>query len=193
MWKRINRKETNKIITECKNEQINKDLPWSEEIIRIANEIKVNLEEAKHCSKEKWKKDIDSKVLAKVKNTIEEEIGMLKRYKYNIRDDITPGKSKRYMCYSQKKAKIWCRMRLDLADPSPRNPYHPSNIWKCKFCEANDQSTEHYVVNCVEITNIFNGLDRKMLFETIRTLEGSDEEFLQATNILVKLYEILIQ
>ena len=140
MWKRINRDETNEIIKECKREQINSFLPWCKEIVRIASELGIDLEKAKVYSKEKWKEEVNKRIKDKVKRELEEGREDLKRYKNNAKDEITPEKSKRYMRYSQKNAKVWCRMRLDLIGTSPRSPLNPRSIWRCKFCDTSDQS-----------------------------------------------------
>ena len=119
MWKRLNSTERNKTIIECRREQINKELPWFQEIVRIAAYLKINLQEVDKLSKFRWKKEINLKTREKMKEITTEEIKSLKRYKNNIKDEVKPETAKRYMCLSQKKAKIWCRMRLDLIDPHP--------------------------------------------------------------------------
>ena len=78
-------------------------------------------------------------------------------------------------------------------DPAPRQPYNPASIWKCKFCNTLDQSTEHYVRHCKKIKDVFGENDRENIFEMIRTLGGTDQEFEQVTNILVKVYEEVIK
>ena len=194
MWKRINRDETNEIIKECKREQINSFLPWCKEIVRIASELGIDLEKAKIYSKEKWKEEVNKRIKDKVKRELEEGREDLKRYTNNAKDEITPEKSKRYMRYSQKNAKVWCRMRLDLIDPSPRSPFDPRSIWRCKFCDTSDQSVEHYIVHCSGVDEkVFKGNDRKKLFELIQTLDGDNEDFAKASTIFAKLYELVVR
>ena len=124
MWKRINREETNNVIKECKREQINKELPWFKELVAIANELKVDLEEAKYVSKEVWKRKVSKSVFERVKRDFMEGMGNLRRYSNNAKDETVPGKMKRYMKFTQRKAKVWMRARLDLLDPAPRRPYY---------------------------------------------------------------------
>ena len=188
MWRRINTKETNNIIKECKNVQIEKDLPWCKELIRIASHLDIDLTKAGILSKEKWKQKINTKVLQKVKEIMINEIDSLKRYKHNVKDEVTPRKRKKYMFFSQKQAKIWCKMRMDIADPEPRMPYNRENIWRCKFCNEQDQSTEHYVINCMEINDVWNGKERREIFKVIQTLDAEDDEIKQITTILLKVY-----
>ena len=193
MWKRINREETNNVIKECKREQINKELPWFKELVAIANELKVDLEEAKYVSKEVWKRKVSKSVFEKVKRDFMEGMGNLRRYSNNAKDETVPGKMKRYMKFTQRKAKVWMRARLDLLDPAPRRPYRIDNIWNCKFCDSNEQSTEHYIVHCQGVNDIFSGIDRKRFFEHIQTLEMSNEHLTEATKNLTKLYNRLVE
>ena len=191
MWKRINRDETNNVIRQCKIEQINKELPWFKELVRIANELDIDLDEAKLVSRNMWKRMINLKEISRVKVDFLEGMGNLKRYSNNAKDEISPGHAKHYCTLTQRKAKVWMRTRLDLLDPAPRRPYRTNNIWNCKFCEVNDQSTEHYVVNCSGVAENFNGIDRKRLFKHIQTLEMNDIEFKEATKALESLYKLL--
>ena len=85
MWKRINREETNNVIKECKREQINKELPWFKELVAIANELKVDLEEAKYVSKEVWKRKVSKSVFERVKRDFMEGMGNLRRYSNNAK------------------------------------------------------------------------------------------------------------
>ena len=187
MWKRINTKATNHIIKECKKIQIEKDLPWGKEIVKIAVHLNIDLTKAVSLSKEKWKQEVNIKVIHKVKEIMIKEIDSLKRYKQNIKDDITPGVRKKYMLFSQKQAKIWCRMRMDIADPEPRMPYNRESIWKCKFCNEQVQSTEHYLVDCIQINDVWNGRDRREIYNIIQTLEAEEDELKQITTILLKV------
>ena len=191
MWKRLNSTERNKTIKECKREQINKQLPWFLELVRIAAYLKINIQDVNKLSKYKWKKEINRKCREKMKEITMEEINSLKRYKNNIKDEIKPEIAKKYMCLSQKKAKIWCRMRLDLIDPTPRSPYHPKNIWKCRFCEEGQQSTEHYVVHCKGIKINWENIDRGKIYEVIQTLEGNSEELKVISYTLEQIYKEL--
>ena len=193
MWRRINREETNKVIQECRNEQINRELPWCKELVNIANEIEVDLEEAKTVSKDVWKGKVNKRIFEKVRVDFVEGMGNLRRYSNNVRDEISPGKAKCYTRLTQRKAKVWMRARLDLLDPTPRRPYRPSNIWNCKFCDANDQSTEHYVVHCKGMDETFIGTDRHRLFNDIRTLEMNGVQLAEATKALERLYECLVR
>ena len=145
MWKRINREESNNVIQQCKNEQINKELPWCKELVRIANELDVDLEEAKTVSKEVWKRKVNKKIYERVEVVIVEVMGNdnVKRYSNNVKDTISPGITKRYMNLTLRKVKVWMRARLDLLDPTPRRPYRAFSIWNCKFCETIEQTTEH--------------------------------------------------
>ena len=194
MWWRLNREESNFLMKQCKREQIDQSLPWILELNEIACHLKVDLTKAKEMSKDAWKQDIKEKIKEKTKHLLETEIEELKRYKKNVKDEIEPGKKKRYTKLTQKKAKIWFRMRADIIDPTPRQPYNPTSIWKCKFCDEKDQSTEHYVKSCTAIKEeVFDGMNRELIYNTIQTLEGNDARFSHVTQILIKLYNLIIK
>ena len=85
-------------------------------------------------------------------------------------------------------------MRANIIDPAPRRPFKPTRIWKCKFCETEEQSTEHYVKSCVGIDNeIFGGKNREDLFRIIQTLDCTDNEFNHTTQILTNLYHLIVK
>ena len=168
MWWRLNRKESNQLMKECIKEQINLDLPWILEINRIASKLGVDLDNAKIMSKEQWKQMVKAKVLVEAKEYMESEIDVLKGYRNNAKDEISIGKKKRYITLTQKKAKVWFRMRANIIDPTPRAPYS-STIWKCKLCHEKEQSTEHYILKCTAIEEeIFQSFDRSYIFRIIQ-------------------------
>ena len=192
MWWRLNRKESNKLMKECLKEQINLGLPWLTEINKIACKLQVDLDSAKVLSKVQWKTLVKEKVLAVAKEYMEKEIATLKGYKTYVEDNIVVGKKKRYVFLTQKKAKIWFRMRTNIIDPAPRQPYSSVSIWKCKFCDQFDQSTEHYITKCEFIKKeLFQSLDRGFVFRIIQTLECDEKTFLQITSILMKIYHLI--
>ena len=115
----------------------------------------------------------------------------VKRYSNNVKDTISPGITKRYMNLTLRKVKVWMRARLDLLDPTPRRPYRASSIWNCKFCETMEQTTEHYVVHCAGVNEMFTGIDRQNLFVSIQTLDMDNPSFEEATKKLEMLYESL--
>ena len=132
-----------------------------------------------------------NKIEIKTKEYIEQEVKQCKKYKNNITDEIGTGKKKRYTSLTQKKAKIWFRMRAGIIDPSPRKPYHPTCKWKCKLCAANDQGTEHYVKHCPGTAEIFNGRNRSDVYQFIQKLDGNDDYLFQTTIILEKIYNLI--
>ena len=183
--------ESNVLMKQCISEQINQSLPWITEINGIASKLEVDLTHAKQMSKDSWKKHVKSKILAVVKEETAQEIEMLKGYKKNITEKIEIGKKKRYISLNQKKAKVWFRMRADIIDPAPRQPYHPTSKWKCKFCDENDQSTEHYIRKCKKIEDIFQGLNRCTVYSIIQTLECDEPTFHQVTIIIQKIQNLI--
>ena len=83
-------------------------------------------------------------------------------------------------------------MRADIIDPAPREPYSSVSIWKCKFCNEREQSTRHYVQKCESIEReVFDGMNRDFIFETIQTLECDDQTFYQITGILTRIYQLI--
>ena len=127
-----------------------------------------------------------------VEEQVKIEIEKLKGYNDNVTDEIVIGKKKRYITMSQKKAKIWFRMRAGIIDPAPRQPYHPKSKWKCKFCDANEQTTEHYVRYCDGIDDdVFQGLNRNCVYSTIQTLECDEVTLHQITSIIQKIYYLI--
>ena len=192
MWWRLNRDESNRLMKQCINEQIRQSLPWILELNKIACRLKIELNNAKEMSKEQWKIHVREKVFIVAKEEAEIEISKLKGYNDNVKDEIVIGKKKRYTTLSQKKAKIWFRMRANIIDPEPRQPYHPNCKWKCKFCNANDQSTEHYVRSCSGIDkDSFQGLDRDTIYSVIQTLDCDEQTFCQVTYIIQKIYYLI--
>ena len=193
MWWRLNRKESNQLMKECVKDQINLNLPWILELNSIASQLEIDLVCAKELSKEQWKTLVKGKVLVKAQQYLQTEIEELKGYRNNIQDEISIGKKKRYVALTQKKAKVWFRMRANLIDPTPREPYS-STIWKCKFCHEREQSTEHYVLRCTSIKEeIFLNYDREYIFQIIQTLDCDDQTFFDITCILTKLYQLITE
>ena len=193
MWWRINQEEANSLMKECKREQINQSLPWIVQLNEIACRLKIDLDKAKTMTKESWKKEIKKKIEEETRVLLETELKELKGYQKNITDDIIPGKKKRYVKLTQKKAKIWFRMRADIIDPAPRQPHNPVSIWKCKFCNTFEQSTEHYVKTCTGIKEEeFDGIDRGHVYSIIQSLECTEEAFYQITQILTRLYYLVV-
>ena len=85
-------------------------------------------------------------------------------------------------------------MRANIIDPAPRRPYNPVSIWKCKFCNEPDQSTEHYVRSCAAIKEeIFGRWEREYVFRIIQTLECDENTFFEITGILTKIYQLVNQ
>ena len=111
-------------------------LPWMVEMNEIACLLKIDLDKAKSTSKETWKMEVKDKIQDQAKHLLDTELKELKGYRENTKDELIVGKKKRYVDLSQKKAKVWFRMRANIIDPAPRQPYNPNSIWKCKFCEA---------------------------------------------------------
>ena len=178
---------------ECKREQINQSLPWIVELNEIACRLKIDLDKAKAMTKDSWKKEIKKKIEEATKMLLQTEIKELKGYRKNITDDMVPGKKKRYVKLTQKKAKIWFRMRADIIDPAPRQPHNPVSIWNCKLCSTPEQSTEHYVKTCPGIKEeVFDGIDRGHVYSIIQSLECTEEVFYQITQILIRIYHLVV-
>ena len=191
MWWRLNRDESNALMKQCINSQITHSLPWMMEINKIACKLNVDLEDAKKMSKEQWKTLVKGRVLTVATDEIKTEISKLKGYNSNLKDEIHIGKKKKYTVLNQKKAKVWFRMRAGIIDPTPRQPYHPDK-WKCKFCSANDQSTEHYIKYCNGIGgDIFNGVSRNTVYTVIQTLDCEEETYNLVTSIILKIYHLI--
>ena len=189
LWWRISQPNANTIIKECRREQISSSLPWAKEITYIAGKLNVDLENVTQYNKSRWKKEINNKIRERTKEIIENGIDSLKEY--NVNDSVKPGEQKRYMALPKRMAKIWFRMRGSLIDPAPRTPYS-DNKWKCKFCNKKEQSTKHYIMDCKGIKNVFGDMPREDIFQTIQDLEGDDEHFKKVTQILIKVYNELI-
>ena len=192
MWWRLRREESNRLMKECVKEQIEQSLPWILEINKIACKLELDLSNATEMSKEEWKILVKNKVAKTTKDEFEKEINDLKGYRMNVEDELVVGKKKWYTSLCQRKAKIWFRMRADIIDPAPRQPYHPLSIWRCKFCDENNQSTIHYVKECSGIDkDLFDGLDRGAIYRTIQTLDSEEEVLHKTTQILMKVYQLI--
>jgi hypothetical protein len=194
MWWRLNQSNANYLMKECLKTQINLSLPWIKEMNEIACILNLDLLKAKELTKDNWKKEVKKKLLIEAKNQLETEIEDLKGYRKNVEDVIEIGKGKIYTKLTQKKAKIWFRMRANIIDPAPRRPYRPNSIWKCKFCNADNQSTEHYVKTCdgIDMT-VFDGKSREDVYKIIQTLDCSENDFVHTTQILTKLYQQIVK
>ena len=192
MWWRLSQDKANVLMKECRREQINSGLPWIVQLNEIACQLKIDLDNAKTMTKYSWKTEIKKKIRIEAQKLLETEIEGLKGYRENIKDEIIVGKKKRYVSLTQKKAKVWFRMRANIIDPAPRRPYNPSSIWKCKFCDAEEQSTKHYIKMCRGIKQeIFREINRDDVYQIIQTLECSEYTFNQVTQILTKIYVLV--
>ena len=75
------------VIRQCRNEQIQEELPLIKEWIKIANILGIELEKAKETSKVKWNnKPVSENELI---------IGRTKYHKDNIEVEVTPGNPKK--------------------------------------------------------------------------------------------------
>ncbi len=191
MWWRINQETANPLIQNCRREQINKSLPWIHELANISVELGIDLNSAKKLPKQSWKDEVKRKIKIKAQEYIEKEMEENKRYDHNMKNGLVLGKRKRYINLTQKKAKIWFRMRADIIDPAPRQPYSPLGKWKCKFCPAREQGTEHYVKNCPGTAQCFEGYNRGDIYNFVQRIDGNDQYFYQATKILENVYKLI--
>ena len=55
MWWRLKREESNYLMKQCLDDQINSNLPWIVELNRIACKLDIDLDKEKYTSKEQWK------------------------------------------------------------------------------------------------------------------------------------------
>ena len=191
MWWRLNQQNTNTLLKNCKNQQINRGMPWVLGIAKIAAKLGIDLGKAKETSKEGWKNQVKKKITLEAKTYIIKEMDAAEKYKNNAGDEVVIGKKKRYTNLTQKKAKIWFRMRAGIIDPSPRKPYHPTCKWKCKLCPAMDQGTEHYIRYCPGTAEIFDGCNRGDVYQFIQDIDGNDDYLYKVTNILEKIYNLI--
>ena len=187
-WHRINQTKSNKTIKEVVNAQIREELPWFLQIIQIAHEMKIDIQEVKHTSKQKWKEIIKGKMEKKIKIQFEKEIKESERYGDIAIDEVTPGEPKKYMELSRKVASAIFRGRAGVLDPTPRKPYW-DRVWRCKFCMEKERSTRHYILHCPGTDNIFKDKkEREEIFRILQTLEGNKNEIKEMGRKLKKLY-----
>ena len=144
-------------------------------------------------TKEAWKQEVWKKIYIKTKQYLETEFDETKRYQSNVTDEIKVGTRKRYTNLTQKKAKIWFKCRADIIDPAPRAPYNPISKWKCKFCDARKQGTQHYVRECPGTAHVFEGFNRDNVYQLIQNLDGTEENLHQTTYVLEKMYNLVIE
>lgn len=62
MWNRVNREEINKLIKAIVKEQVKKMLPWFKQIIKIGQELDIDIIKGRKMKKEKWKKLVVEKI-----------------------------------------------------------------------------------------------------------------------------------
>ena len=158
-------------------------------MVDIANKMGIDLLTVKEKEKEAWKRMIKQRINEMVRQEIEVEIDATKRYKENIADVVVPGKPKKYMNLSTKTAEVFFRARADLLDPTPRKPYHPDSIWKCKFCDEKTQATHHYITQCEGVSRAIG--DRNRTWTVIKTLDADENEMRSVGNVLRKLFNRL--
>lgn len=154
----------------------------------IGNSLEIEIEKVKEHGKVSWKRLVKEKMKKAIKEEIEKEIEDTKRYRSNINDEIIPGTPKKYMWLHKSRAVAFFRARADLLYPTPRNPYNPISIWKCRFCNEPDQSSKHYVVECKELVRMLQ-YNRERVWNVIRTLEGDEEEIKRTGTIIMKVYQ----
>ena len=64
--------------------------------------------------------------------------------------------------------------------------------FKEKNYKKEDQSTEHYVKNCDGIEKeVFNGINRDIMYSAIQTLDCDERTFLQTTYSIQKIYDLI--
>ena len=101
MWNRINKEESNNLIKSAVLEQIQNQLPWIKQIVKIGIELGINIIEGRKMKKDKWKRLMKERI---EKVDLEKEIEEIKKYKEIVKDEIRPGEQKKYMVLPMKKA-----------------------------------------------------------------------------------------
>ena len=191
MWNRLNREESNHLIHDVVNEQIKKILPWFQQIIKIGEELQLDIIEGRKMEKEKWKDMVKEKIKIATEKELNKEIERLKKYREIVKDQLKVGEQKKYMCLPVKKAASFFRARTNQLDPSPRKPYW-NNIWRCRFCRTKTQDTKHYILECKKAEEIMGGRRSKdEIWRMITTLQGEKKEMVEIATTLQRLYKAI--
>ena len=189
MWNRVNREESNKLIKAVVKEQVKKMLPWFRQIIKIGQDLDIDIIEGRKMKKEKWKKLVVEKIIRATEKELREEIDQLKKYKDIIKDDLVIGKQKQYMCLPVRKAAMVFRARTNQLDPAPRKPYWSERIWRCRFCREKTQDTKHYILECKRAEEIMGSTKGKdEIWRLVTTLDGDRKELEEVATCLQRLY-----
>ena len=190
MWHRINRIESNQLISNIKYTQVMEDLPWMKQLVEIAIEIDINLTEAKKDTKEKWKEKVKKKILNKAKESLEEERNKTERYQFNSTDAVKINEQKSYLQLPTKLVRAFFRGRAGILDPEPTKPYW-RNIWRCKLCKTRDQSTNHYITSCEGTKHVFHNQEERIkTWSNIQTLQP-EGQLKRTGTILNIIYQII--
>ena len=190
MWNRINREESNSLIKDIMKEQVKKELPWIQQLIKIGQEIEIDIIKGRKMAKKKWKEIIMRKIRVATVKELESEVERITKYREIAKDEIRVGEQKNYMSLPVKKAASTSifRARANLLDPTPRKPYW-DRVWKCKFCRAKTQDTQHYILECTKTSEIIRGRSKEELWRLITTLEGNKKEIEELAIGLQRLYK----
>ena len=184
-WKRINREESNNLIKSAVLEQIQNQLPWIKQIVKIGIELGINIIEGRKMKKDKWKRLIKERIEKVAKEDLEKEIEKIKKYKEIVKDEIRPGEQKKYMVLSMKKAASMFRARTNLMDPVPRKPYWEKRMWRCKFCREKSQDSK--VIECEKTREMFKKMTRTEAWRIITTLEAELKEIKEVAGVVQRI------
>ena len=189
----ISRLTENEIIKNTICEQVMGNYSWFQQVTTIANELDINIDQAKELSKGQMKCKVKEAIKLIMKNKIQKEIENTKQYKEIAHDEITPGVVKKYMSLEKKMAQVVCRARTGTLDPEPRKP-NWDTIWKCKLCVVKKQTSYHYIAECTYTRNIFqDDTDRKNSWKLLQTLNGTDTEIELVARKLKRIEKLIKQ
>ena len=187
MWHKINEEKSNQTIKAAVKEQVESELPWAKQMIKIAIKYDIDITIAKTMSKNKWRNVINNKIKEFIRRQIDQQ--RKESEQYIATDKIVVGQPKRYMRLERKAASAIMRARSGQLDPMPRKPYWKTK-WRCAFCLEKEQSTRHYVLSCKGTQRFFADKDdRKKTWQRLIELKGTEEEIITLGGKIKKIYK----
>ena len=187
MWHKMNEEKSNEAIKAAVKEQVESQLPWVKQIIKVALKYDIDLTIVKQMSKNKWKNMVTKRIKECIRRQTDQQRN--ESEKYIATDKIVVGQPKRYMRLERKAATAIMRARSGQLDPTPRKPYWKKK-WRCAFCLEKEQSTRHYVLSCKGTQRFFaDNDDRKKTWQRLIELEGTEEEIITLGGKMKKIYK----
>ena len=115
MWHKMNEEKSNEAIKAAVKEQVESQLPWVKQIIKVARKYDIDLTIVKQMSKNKWKNMVTKRIKECLRRQTDQQRN--ESEKYIATEKIVVGQPKRYMRLERKAATAIMRARSGQLDP----------------------------------------------------------------------------